>query len=111
MKLSEVFRRAAERLPEDEHVGMCAIIDSTIHYLVKEDVFSYRDGIELNKAAKEILLRFKPEGARSDAYWIIYEGSRYSKENKVVVKTIKEAQALRKNFLLICAEIAKSEGL
>lgn len=116
MKLSEVFRRAAEELPSDRVYGMCYAISDVILKLADgislySDTFKKIKLMEYN--ANYILNTFRPPEVNEHAPWIVAKdkGLDCDSMHQIVVNTIEEAQQWRKNILLKCAEVAESEGL
>ena len=121
MKLSEIFRRAARNLPQDSFCGMRLLIERefdiwkqqiiNIDFASHQSVKEHKKYCHLHAKAWEILYRFKPKRIPANSYWIAVKGQCEIYKNTIVVDSVKEAQEMRKNFLLICAEIAESEGL
>ena len=121
MKLSELFRHAARNLPQDSFYGMCFLIkrgfdiwkqqiiniDFDSHQSVKE----HKKYCHLYAKAWEIFHRFKPKRIPAGSYWIGVKGKCDIYKNTIVVDSVEEAQTMRKEILLKCAEIAESEGL
>ena len=110
MKLSDIFRLAADKLPKDELVGMCYVISKVFSELGNGisyygEAFRKLRHKEIN--ASFILKRFKPSKVSEYNLWFVTEPNFVL--NAIVFDTVEEAQAKRKEILLKCAEIAESE--
>ena len=119
MKPSDLFRRAARNLPPKAVVAM----DSQILIELNRNrrridcspspsrVAQYARLHWLEENVFRILYKHKPKGLSKKSFWVRIANVNKVSKNTIVVSSVEEAQAKRKEILLKCAEIAESEGL
>lgn len=117
MRLSDIFRRAAERVSSDKYASLCLQLNREFRQVEegrKRTPEETREFRRLYRKAKQIMSQFKPKYARSDQFWFTVTNEDIwigVAKNAYVCESVEAVQAKRKEILLKCAEIAESEGL